>query len=553
MIQKQHFSNYYYFCILAIILTTFTALQSFALPNSLPSNPAANLSNNRAACEAKLKKAMLQKTIKFKNYPDSMVDDQFELYNNISGITNVSYSYAQVSGKTTSLEVNHKIKDKAELTYSLGEGDKDTGSTFAFEVSYEGPSFQKPNEQVEISQAYNVSSECKLKIFNAIKMERKKINTGVTSIHNEVTVYDGTDQITSKEFQTPDGSEFLDNKYVDSFFDARMNGYIIMENEVVKVQTKKTPITFNLGFLSPRLTEAFGMDIRMFNKSEEFFRILELGDKNYDEGMVAFLSFGVMEFRVNFDMWSLQSLGSQVEIDASYKVSLESKDYESTKPLQILVNTTSPLQYEHLNAYWKIDSIKNKKNNDYSYILTEGSGLVISKPSTQAELQNTEALEYTSPEIQLLVREILAKNPKSRSEKVRFILEKINELIKYDNKMVDDGKVRLLRATDILKRGAGVCQHYSVLFVSLARAMGVPSIIVNGLSLGDGKAIVHAWVEYEDDPGFWFAVEPQGTSILMERTNAYLPLRRSLSVEQGYLDLLEFKNFGFKVEISKKP
>ncbi len=61
-------------------------------------------------------------------------------------------------------------------------------------------------------------------------------------------------------------------------------------------------------------------------------------------------------------------------------------------------------------------------------------------------------------------------------------------------------------APDVLVRRSGDCNAHTVLFVALARALGLPARPVAGLLLADGRYYYHAWAEvYLDD---WVAVDP---------------------------------------------
>ena len=68
------------------------------------------------------------------------------------------------------------------------------------------------------------------------------------------------------------------------------------------------------------------------------------------------------------------------------------------------------------------------------------------------------------------------------------------------------------RASDVLATGKGDCTEHAVLFVALARALGVPARQVHGLvyaRYADGKDALywHAWAEVLSG-GEWIAVDP---------------------------------------------
>ena len=68
------------------------------------------------------------------------------------------------------------------------------------------------------------------------------------------------------------------------------------------------------------------------------------------------------------------------------------------------------------------------------------------------------------------------------------------------------------RASDVLTAGKGDCTEHSVLFVALARALGIPARGVHGLVYAryeDGRDALywHAWAEVKSG-GEWIAIDP---------------------------------------------
>jgi transglutaminase-like putative cysteine protease len=62
------------------------------------------------------------------------------------------------------------------------------------------------------------------------------------------------------------------------------------------------------------------------------------------------------------------------------------------------------------------------------------------------------------------------------------------------------------QASGVLIRRRGDCNEHTVLFVALARALGLPARPVAGLLLVDGRYYYHAWAEVY--LGDWVAVDP---------------------------------------------
>ena len=64
-----------------------------------------------------------------------------------------------------------------------------------------------------------------------------------------------------------------------------------------------------------------------------------------------------------------------------------------------------------------------------------------------------------------------------------------------------------------MKIGAGVCQDYSHVLLSLLRMAGMPARYVVGLMQGEGES--HAWVE-ANCRGYWYGIDPTNHLLINE-------------------------------------
>ncbi len=60
-------------------------------------------------------------------------------------------------------------------------------------------------------------------------------------------------------------------------------------------------------------------------------------------------------------------------------------------------------------------------------------------------------------------------------------------------------------AEEAMAKGAGVCQDYAHIFLSLLRLKGIPARYVTGMLRGEGES--HAWVELALG-NFWYGLDP---------------------------------------------
>lgn len=86
-------------------------------------------------------------------------------------------------------------------------------------------------------------------------------------------------------------------------------------------------------------------------------------------------------------------------------------------------------------------------------------------------------------------------------EKALLIMEKFNSDYVYE-KNVTDVKTT---AEEAFEKGAGVCQDYAHIFISLLHLAGISARYVTGFITAEGAT--HAWVEVANE-GKWYGIDP---------------------------------------------
>jgi hypothetical protein len=117
----------------------------------------------------------------------------------------------------------------------------------------------------------------------------------------------------------------------------------------------------------------------------------------------------------------------------------------------------------------------------------------------KAYAQESALIQSTNDEIVKQANAILG-GEKNSLEAVR----KINDWV-YKN-LEKTPTISLPNALDVLESRKGDCNEHAVLFAALARAAGIPTKLVLGLVLLEGKFYYHAW--NEAFVGKWIAVDP---------------------------------------------
>jgi len=114
-------------------------------------------------------------------------------------------------------------------------------------------------------------------------------------------------------------------------------------------------------------------------------------------------------------------------------------------------------------------------------------------------LESTERILSDNPEIVRRTGEILAGTTEPRAA--------VEKLTKWVAGYVEDTVTDSRTPLETLEKRTGNCQSHSRLFVSLARAAGIPTRFVSGLVYAEGKGFLyHSWAE--SFVGYWLPVDP---------------------------------------------
>jgi hypothetical protein len=125
-----------------------------------------------------------------------------------------------------------------------------------------------------------------------------------------------------------------------------------------------------------------------------------------------------------------------------------------------------------------------------------------------------EAARHLSPEpfIESDAPEILEEAKKGTSD-AAGPRARAERLVRHVNSIIEKKPtVSLPSAREVLRTRVGDCNEHTILYVAMARALGIPSRIAVGLVYLHGAFYYHAWPEvYLEDPpgrGLWLPVDP---------------------------------------------
>jgi transglutaminase-like putative cysteine protease/tetratricopeptide (TPR) repeat protein len=123
-------------------------------------------------------------------------------------------------------------------------------------------------------------------------------------------------------------------------------------------------------------------------------------------------------------------------------------------------------------------------------------------------LSSGRGIEVASPRVAAVAKRINENLDKKEPRQIaEHVVHWVRGYLRYEITPQNVGTV------EILSRRRGDCKEYSILTVSLLRALGVPAKLENGLLASEDSMVAHTWVSYYDGTG-WREIDP--TNNLLE-------------------------------------
>jgi hypothetical protein len=191
------------------------------------------------------------------------------------------------------------------------------------------------------------------------------------------------------------------------------------------------------------------------------------------------------------------NMNVSVPSNTDYQITRVDRPVIKVDSVNSIVNIVSSNPDNPFN--YKVTSSVSLKARHYTYLPVSYqlgyNEMLYTKPT--ARIQSDDAT------IRDAARSITA-NSSDDFERISKLALWVNKQIEYDLSLT--GKLK--DAEWILKNRRGVCSEYSTLFVALARSIGIPARIVDGIAYDDEKNewVGHAWAEAY--VGEWVPVDP---------------------------------------------
>ncbi|MGZ6441975.1 MAG: transglutaminase-like domain-containing protein, partial [Pseudobdellovibrionaceae bacterium] len=522
--------------LLSVILT-FIAIGCVPSKKEAPNTTQiSTLSEKAATCESSLRQKMENKGLKLQrvtgleaeiNAANKSVDQANDITYSLDKSTQIG------SVKVEHMEITQNISHS--IRYELAKSDEGSATPLTLSVEVENVN---PTSDLTLSQSFNVSESCELTITTTERATISRLGS-TDYTYEKVSIFlDGQNQKESDQFKVPVGEKLLNFIPASDNLDhlpLKSYGYMPKVG-VLEVTTE------NLG---NKKVQEFGLELKLKSLKANFtldgkpiLSIVYGEDKT--QGVISSEIGGHTSWKLPKNLWESLNLGSSENINAMIHSEIPKEYLYDHNSIKLLADQEP--SYDHFKAYWTIsDRSVDAQTKQQVFTLTEKDEPTIDDESSAEDLISNDTIQTKLPQVQAIAKDILSQQPSDRRAQIQLILDYLSTHYTYDYEMVKNNNIRPLTTEEAFSRGKGVCQHYAVIFTTIARALKIPTRIVMGYLLGNWSAGSHAWVEAEVLPGVWRVIEPQSQNGLTQtHTRFYFPTARAKFLEDKNSNLAEY-------------
>lgn len=342
-------------------------------------------------------------------------------------------------------------------------------------------------------KAYNTDGPLETRI------EREGEITTITVVFSEKTVGTGKETKFNLTYESLDLA--IQNGQVWEIYVPKLSNAALIENYFLSL---KVPKSFgNPAYISP--------DPVSTNPSQTH-QIFHFNKEKLAKGGVsaAFGQFQVFDFILDYHLENTTTKKSLLEIALPPDTSYQKVYYQSIKPTpeNIIVDQDGNWLAQYLL------SASQKLN-----IEAQGKVKIFSKPQIGFPISSPLSLSNSLlPQEPWQINDSLIQTTASNLSSIKEIYDYVVSNLEYNPERVKEGAQRLGASQAIRQKDQAICTEFTDLFITLARAKGIPAREINGyayttnphlMPLGTFIDVLHSWPEYWDEENqYWVQVDP---------------------------------------------
>ena len=225
----------------------------------------------------------------------------------------------------------------------------------------------------------------------------------------------------------------------------------------------------------------------------------------------------IIEYRLESNDVAKKLDNNLVDLIQISAVTLDKKLGDPVKIKSLKLSFVADDDFDVPQSHRQIIS-KGKDNNlvmeiKRDFIIKKGKALL--PDESKRSLASSISIPADNPKIIALATKIVGDAPNDFEKASRIVKWIFTNLEKTMAKNSDN-------ALDILDKKAGDCTEHTLLFVTLARAVGIPSREVGGIAYMAGEKVPkmawHAWAEFHDGKQ-WLTADPTWNQTLVDGTH----------------------------------
>ncbi len=541
----------------AIFTLIFGVSSTVALAQTISSTVRGLVNQKVLACESKIKGQLKSGEVKFFAIGHAEVDPYIENANKFNKNSQLEREY-QVSTSPT-----HKVLKLTLANYRFVDNKKFESFAADIELSPDTPKWplsvqleanllEGNSTTVTIAQTINFSTTCE---GRAVETSVQKVTVDGQNLTAQN--WEHASEKTQIEFKEVKATLPTDRAYDISLLPALGGARVIQYYEhligqkLVSFGSADIPLmNFRIEHAEPvevqnpltKATEKLSTVKLVWSDEKQSlseYRLLFSPNSPYGERIQ---STGVHESVVDEATWGERVLTGSA--DGMSLVKFDKTTFDGRTVLRADLQTNQDFTYPNIGAYWQVEAhepISNPKREDLTFDYTikarkkaaSRDSLLLSNTVTATPefLRSSLYVESNHPKIQALAQELTRDFKGTRLEMAQKIASLVNKLIVFDDDMMDENTITPLKASQILERGGGVCQHFAILYAAIARATGLPARVISGYALEARQSFGHAWNEVEIQDGVWLPLEPQFKNLFSMKYWQYLPLAVSAEMD----------------------